>query len=324
MPPCSSPRRSSGPLTGSRSRSFSYFALSSSSQSLSRDSSSSSPGTADSPATAQHGSRRPRLSSLAVLGIVLGLALVAWSVYVRSRAFHEAYWIDEGLSIGIAKHSFFDIPSVLRQDGSPPLYYLLLHIWIGFFGTKEVATHALSLVFSTLTIPVGVWAGWSLFGRWGGIVTGVLCAANPFLTTYAQETRQYSLVVLLSLLTTTFFLFVFVQRRRKYLPLFAVALAALLYTHIWSAFYVLAALITVAVMIWRRRELLRDALLGFGGAFLLYLPWLPTALSQVKHTGAPWAQGPTWRAAEQIPRTLAGGKYEVPITTIVVLVGLVI
>jgi hypothetical protein len=280
--------------------------------------------TADSPATGQPDSRHRRLSPLAILGIVAGLALVAWSVYVRSRAFKEAYWIDEGLSIGIAHHALTDIPGVLRQDGSPPLYYLLLHFWIGLFGTKENATHALSLVFSTLTIPVGLWAGWKLFGRWAGIVTGILCAANPFLTAYAQETRQYSLVVLLSLLTTTFFLFVFVQRERKYIPFFSLSLVGLLYTHIWSAFYVIAALIVVAVMIWRHRELLRDALLGFGLAFLLYLPWLPTALYQVKHTGAPWAQGPTWRAAEQIPRTLAGGKYEVPITTIVVLVGLVI
>src|SRR3954453_16586426 len=310
--------------TASRCRTYCSCALSSSSQSPSRDSSSLSVATADSRATAQRGSRLRRPSPLALVGIAAGLALVAWSIYVRSRAFHQAYWIDEGLSIGIAKHSFLDIPGVLRQDGSPPLYYMLLHIWIGVFGTKEVATHALSLVFATLTIPVGLWAGWSLLGRWAGIVTGVLCAANPFLTTYAQETRQYSLVVLLSLLATTFFLFAFVQRRRKYLPLFAVALAALLYTHIWSAFYVLAALITVAVMIWRRRELLRDALLGFGGAFVLYLPWLPTALYQVKHTAAPWAQGPTWRAAQQIPQSLAGGKYEWPITVIVVLVGLVV
>src|SRR3954454_18151488 len=324
MPRCSSRPRSWAPRTASRSRSCCYFALSSSSPSQSQDSSSLSVATADSPATAQPGSKRPRLSPLAVLGIAAGLALVAWSIYVRTRAFHLAYWIDEGLSIGIAKHSFLDIPGVLRQDGSPPLYYMLLHIWVGFFGTKEVATHALSLVFATLTIPVGLWAGWSLFGRWGGIVTGVLCAANPFLTTYAQETRQYSLVVLLSLLATTFFLFVFVQRRRAFLPAFALALAALLYTHIWSAFYVLAALATVGVMIWRRRELLRDALLGFGGAFLLYLPWLPTALYQVRHTAAPWAQGPTWRAAQQIPRTLAGGKYEVPITAIVVVVGIVV
>ena len=234
-----------------------------------------------------------------------GLALAAWSVYVRSRAFSETYWIDEGLSIGIARHAFFDIPGVLRQDGAPPLYYLLLHFWTAIFGTGEHDTHALSLVFATLTIPVGVWAGWSLFGRWAGIVTGVLCAANPYLTTYAQETRQYSLVVLLSLLATTFFLFAYVQRRRKFIAPFAVSLAALLYTHIWAAFFVLATLVVIAALMWRERDLFRDALYGFGGAFLLYLPWLPTALYQTKHTAAPWANGPTWRAAQQIPQSLA-------------------
>ena len=243
---------------------------------------------------------------------------------MRSRAFSEAYWIDEGLSIGIARHAFFDIPGVLRQDGAPPLYYLLLHFWTAIFGTGEHDTHALSLVFATLTIPVGVWAGWSLFGRWAGIVTGVLCAANPYLTTYAQETRQYSLVVLLSLLATTFFLFAYVQRRRKFIAPFAVSLAALLYTHIWAAFFVLATLVVIAALMWRERDLFRDALYGFGGAFLLYLPWLPTALYQTKHTAAPWANGPTWRAAQQIPQSLAGGKYEWPITAIVILCGLVV
>jgi mannosyltransferase len=279
---------------------------------------------ADSPATAQPGSKRRGLSPLALVGIVLGLALVAWSVYVRSRAFHEAYWIDEGLSIGIAHHSFFSIPGVLRQDGSPPLYYMLLHFWIGVFGTKESATHAMSLVFSTLTIPVGLWAGWKLFGRWAGILTGVLCAANPFLTTYAQETRQYSLVVLLSLLSTVFFLFVFVQRERRYIPFFAVSLALLLYTHLWSAFFVLGTLVVLLFLMRRQRDLLRDALLGYGGALLLYLPWIPTALYQVRHTAAPWAMGPTWRAAQQIPQSLAGGKFEWPITAIVAAVGLVV
>jgi uncharacterized membrane protein len=263
------------------------------------------------PATAQLGSKPPRLRPLgrsplveggarsrpfAILGIVLGLALVAWSIYVRTRAFKEAYWIDEGLSIGIARHAFFDIPGVLRQDGSPPLYYMLLHFWVELFGTKENATHALSLIFSMLTVPVGLWTGWKLFGRWTGIVTGIICAANPFLTAYAQETRQYSLVVLLSLLCTSFFLFVFIQRDRKYLPFFAVTLVGLLYAHLWAAFFVMAAGVTILWLVWRerdeRRGLLRDALLGFGGAFLLYLPWLPTALYQVKHTAAPWANGP--------------------------------
>lgn len=284
--------------------------------------------TADSPDIAPPGSRPRRLSLLAALGIVAGLGLVAWSLYVRTRAFGLDYWIDEGLSIGIAQHDLADIPGVLRQDGSPPLYYVLLHFWIDIFGSDEYDTHALSLVFATLTIPVGFWAGWKLFGRWAGIVTGILCAANPFLTTYAQETRMYSLVVLLSLLSTVFFLFAFVARERRYLPFFALALAALLYTHLWAAFFVLASGAVLLGLLWSRRAergpLLRDGLLAYGGAFVLWLPWLPTALYQLEHTAAPWAHGPTWRAAQQIPLALAGGKYEWPITAIVALVGLVI
>src|SRR3954447_18904643 len=138
MPPsCSRPSRS-GARARWRSPTCSSCALSSSFPSQSRDSSYLSVATADSRATAPQDSRPQRPSPpLAVLAIVAGLALVAWSIYVRTRAFDNAYWIDEGLSIGIAKHDFFDIPGVLRQDGSPPLYYMLLHFWIPLFGTAE-------------------------------------------------------------------------------------------------------------------------------------------------------------------------------------------
>src|SRR5258705_58395 len=227
---------------------------------------------------------RPRANArlLTGLAVVGGLALVAWSIYVRTRAFSEAYWIDEGLSIGIARHAFIDIPGVMRQDGSPPMYYMLLHFWTSIFGTSEHDTHALSLVISTLTIPAGLWAGGSLLGRRVGIATAIVCAGIPFLTAYAEETRMYSLVALWSLLCTAFFLQVFVYRRRRYIPLFAVTLVALLYTHLWSAFFVLGAGASLLWLLWlrrdERRDLLRDALLGFGGAFVLYLPWLPTAL----------------------------------------------
>lgn len=140
---------------------------------------------------------------------------------------------------------------------------------------------------------------------------------------------MYSLVVLLSLICTACFLHVFVLRHRgPYLVGFAVSLVALLYTHLWSAFFVLGVGASVLWLVWlrrdERRELFRDALLGFGGAFLLYLPWLPTALYQVQHTGAPWANGPNWRASQQIPHTLAGSWREIAITTIVAVMGIVV
>lgn len=279
-----------------------------------------------SPALAVRGSSRPDWLTRRNAAIaLLGLAIVAWGLFVRTRAFGAAYWIDEGLSVGIASHGFFDIPGVLRQDGSPPLYYMLLSLWTGVFGTSEEATHGLSLVFSTLAIPAGLWAGWSLGGARVGLIAGLFFTGSPFLTAYAQETRMYSLVVLLSLLVTATFLHAYMRRDRRFIPLFALALAAILYTHLWSAFLVLGTLVTAAVLLQRsadRRALLRDLALGYGGALVLFAPWAPTALYQVSHTAAPWALGPTWRAVQQIPHTLIGGNREILITAIVAASGL--
>lgn len=121
---------------------------------------------------------------------------------------------------------------------------------------------------------------------------------------------MYSLMVLLSLIVTASFVHVFVFRRRHYLPVLAVSLAALFYTHNWGVF-VAAGLVVALAFLWRtsdvRRELLRDAAIGFGAAALLYLPWLPTLLYQVQHTGAPWLDSPKFGAPVQIAKSLLGG-----------------
>src|SRR3954462_12577781 len=126
-------------------------------------------------------------------------ALGVLSAVVRTRQLGVGLWLDEGLSIGIADRPLADIPGVLRQDGSPPLYYLLLHGWIKLAGRSEAATHALSLLFALLAVPVAFWAGRALFGERAAWVAAVLTALNPFLTVYAQETGMYSLLVVLAL-----------------------------------------------------------------------------------------------------------------------------
>ena len=120
---------------------------------------------------------------------------------LRTRDFDVGFWIDEGLSVGIADRPLSDIPAALRLDGSPPLYYALLHVWMAVFGSSETATHALSLLFAVLAVPAAWWAARGLFGAdapaW---LAALLAATNPFLTQYAQETRMYALVALLGML----------------------------------------------------------------------------------------------------------------------------
>src|SRR5438309_4346260 len=145
--------------------------------------------------------------------------------------------MNEAITTRTSAHPLGDIPGLLRHDGAPPLFYMLLHFWMQAFGTGESATHALSLLFGLLTVPVGMWAGWSLFGRRAGLMAATLFAFNAFLTRYAQETRMYELMGLLGLIATTAFLHAFVFRRRGYLIVFALAQALMLYTHAWGVFF---------------------------------------------------------------------------------------
>ena len=80
------------------------------------------------------------------------------------RGRHVWYWLDEGISVGIAAHPLSEIPALLRNDGAPPLYYGLLHVWTSLFGMSEAATHLLSVAFALVALPVAFWAGCRLQG----------------------------------------------------------------------------------------------------------------------------------------------------------------
>lgn len=243
--------------------------------------------------------------------IVLGLlGLMALSLLVRSGSLDTGFWIDEGLSVGIADRPFLEIPGTLRQDGSPPLYYLMLHVWMALVGDSEVATHALSLLLALLCVPAGWWA-MRPFGPRAAWTAAILLALNPFLTSYAQEARMYSLVVLLGTLACGAFLRTIVLDRPTWSPVLGLLLAAMLYTHNWALFFVAACGLTWLLLLMvarqrRRRSLLRRGVIAFGLCGLLYLPWLPTTIFQAIHTGAPWALAPPPGALPQIFERLLG------------------
>src|ERR1700760_5102101 len=76
-----------------------------------------------------------RTVSAARIAVPAGqLALMIVSLVIRLQEAGIGFWIDEGLSYGIADRPLADIPHPLREDGSPPPYYTLLHFWLGLGG----------------------------------------------------------------------------------------------------------------------------------------------------------------------------------------------
>ena len=73
-------------------------------------------------------------------------------------------WLDEALTVNIARLPLHEIPSFLSRDGAPPLYYVLLHFWMGWFGTSDVAVRSLAGVFGVVTVPLAWLAGRRLGG----------------------------------------------------------------------------------------------------------------------------------------------------------------
>ena len=238
--------------------------------------------------------------------------LVAISLYLRTRVLAAGFWIDEGLSVGIAHHALSAIPHLLREDGSPPLYYLLLHVWIGWFGDSERATHSLSLVFALACIPLAYWVGRSIFGPVSGWICAGLAAIDPYLTYYGQETRMYAMVAMLSFVAAGSYVHGVLGGRRRYLPVLGVSLVLILYTHNWGLFLVLGYGVATLVF---ARDKLKEAAIAGGITLLLYTPWLPTLFFQSKHTAAPWAMVPSLHSLILAPGAVLSG--DAPFTAIV-------
>lgn len=203
-------------------------------------------------------------------------------------------WLDEVLTVNIARVPLADLPDALRLDGAPPLYYALLHLWMQVFGEGTIAVRALPGVIAVASLPLMWLAARRLGGTRLAWTATLLLSANPFAARYATENRMYSLVLVLVLAG-----FLAVSRllegggRRPALGL-AAATGALLLTHYW-AFYLLAAVAASLLLIARRgaepaRSGARTSLLAVAGGSVLFLPWVPVFVYQVRHTGTPWGR----------------------------------
>ena len=129
---------------------------------------------------------------------------------------------------------------VETPDLHPPLYFLLMHVWIQLAGKSEFALRFLSVVAATLAVPLLYAVARSLFGRETGLWAALMGAISPFYLWYAQEARMYTWLIVFSLASIYSFLPLLRDRprRRDYAAYIAVTLA-LLYTH-YAGFLLLA------------------------------------------------------------------------------------
>ena len=133
-----------------------------------------------------------RYDAFLLLIVALWLAVGFYNLDVKSLSY------DEGFAIYLAQMPIADMVRATASDIHPPLYYLLLHGWMNFFGDSVFAVRSLSVIFAAGAVVVTYFVGRTLFDKRVGVLSALLFSVSVFELQLSQEARMYSLMVLLA------------------------------------------------------------------------------------------------------------------------------
>ncbi|MFW6108739.1 MAG: glycosyltransferase family 39 protein [bacterium] len=254
-----------------------------------------------------------RRRTAATWGLLLAIVIVGGGLRLY-RIGAKSIWLDEAASLELARRPFFDlVRECARRDTHPPLYYTLLHVWLG--GSQAAGrARALSALFGVATIAALYALARRLLPRLPSLVAALVLAVSAYQVYFAQEARHYALTTLL-VVVSWYLLIVLLQREGRGWGLWlclALVNAAGLYTFYYHAFSIAAQLVVLGLL-WRdggRRLVLRWCVwhLVPAALFAFYLPVVfghirkldrlaPTArpgamtLEELAKTGAQFAAG---------------------------------
>jgi mannosyltransferase len=230
----------------------------------------------------------PTMARLVTVGVCVAIAIgVVLRFVIRSDL-----WLDEALSVNIAKLPLSQLHDALRHDGAPPAYYLLLHGWISLFGSSDLAVRSLSGIFGVASLPLAWFAGRRVGGRRVAGAAVLVLASSPYAIRYSTEARMYSIVIFLVLAGYLLLQQVLERPTLARAASLALVVGLLLYTQYWSIYLLLVVGVTLVVRVVRGRDgerrAAQSAIVAFAAGVLLFVPWLPTFSYQLQHTGTPW------------------------------------
>jgi mannosyltransferase len=250
----------------------------------------------------------PEPPSISVADWLMLLLLVAACIAVRVWCLAcKPFWFDECFSVEVARIDWRNFLHLLWwREANMSLYYVLLRIWL-HFGQSPFFIRSLSVAISALAVPAIYWLGRLLYNRRVGLIGAALFAFNAYDVRYAQETRSYTLFVLLATISSGFLLaFLRQPTRRNRLGYIVISILA-----VYAHFYALL-LIVVHWLALRIRE--RDSTLSSQ----LRRLWITISIGVapllifVAKTGAgpiKWIQRPGLRDLATFYEQLAGGTW---------------
>jgi mannosyltransferase len=206
------------------------------------------------------------------------VVLLGFGLRLYDLTYHSL-WLDESVSVYLASFPLSEIfrQGMTLQEPNPPLYHLLLSVWMRLFGTGEASVRFPSVFAGTIYLPLVYVLADRLFLRRVALTATLLAAVSPFLVWYSQETRMYAVVAALSVGALYCFVRALRTGDRRWWVAYVTITVASLYTHFYAVFLLPAELLYLVVYSWRDRSLASRGILAWGLSLLCFVPWLWSA-----------------------------------------------
>ncbi len=218
----------------------------------------------------------------------------------------ESFWLDEGTTVmTIKKHSAIEIINNVKEKGQIlpeyylqgeysydedlPIYYVLLSGWRNVFGMSEFALRSFSALLGSLALIAVFYLAKYLFDERIALISTFLSSINLTLLWYSQETRQYSYLLFLSILSVIFLLKAIKEDKIRYFVGLLIVNAFIIYSHFpWLLFIAFEGLYALYILYkdYTKEHLVRKKIIvAFLIIALLYLPIIGRAIfSETKTT----------------------------------------
>jgi uncharacterized membrane protein len=196
-----------------------------------------------------------------------------FTVFFVLRLYHlgsHDFWYDEIATVGYARFPW--------SNWNAPLYWIILHFWVGIFGVSEFSLRFPSLLFSFFSIILTFFLGKELFSKRVGIIAASIMGLSPFHLWYAQEARDYSLLLFFAALSTLFLLKALNGSRSRIWLCFIAASIAGLYTNYFYIFLLFSQILVFLLL--RKGKTCRREVFSFLVVILSFVLFLPRFLDK--------------------------------------------
>jgi hypothetical protein len=195
-------------------------------------------------------------------------------------------WSDEIFSLKAARQSWGRLFHVAISDAvHPPLFYILLKIWIWIGGQSVVWLHLLPTVIAIATIiPLFLLARELRLSAAAFNLVLLFMAVNGYLIFYSLELRMYSLTLLLTICSLWAFVRFFNSKSRTWkelLPLFAVNVL-LVYSHYYG--WLVVGIQFLFLLFWGRHKLWPFSITAAAVA-VCFSPWAVIVITRAAKKG---------------------------------------